>query len=171
VKTHHQRLALALLPQRIIHRMVPAATVIDIGTEEDRLELVFLADASSLSDRGLNVRSGHHRCPEKPSRIGPAQIMKPVVVGTADRSEQPVVKPGDRHDEQAAARIKNRKIQTLPVHGAENADPIIVASLCLGVVLVLETAGVVPALASDALGCVPDDLPLHHYPKPASDIG
>jgi hypothetical protein len=97
--------------------------------------------------------------------------MKPVVVSTADGPEQPAVKPGYRHDEKAAARIKNRNVQTLPVHGAENANPIVVASLCLGVVLVLETAGVVPTLASDALGCMPDDLPLQHYPKPASDIG
>jgi hypothetical protein len=97
--------------------------------------------------------------------------MKPVVVSTADRREQPAVKPGDRHDQQAAAGIKHRKIQTLAVHGAENADPVVVASLDLGVVLVLEIAGVVPALASDSFVRVPDDLPLHHHAKPASDIG
>jgi|SRR5215469_603146 len=97
--------------------------------------------------------------------------MKPVVVSTADRPEKPAVKPGYRHDEKAAARIKDRKIQPLPVHGSEYADPIVVASLCRGVMVVLETASVVPALASDAFGGMPDDLPVQHYPKPASHIG
>src|SRR5579875_2920542 len=97
--------------------------------------------------------------------------MTPVVVRAADRVEQHAVKAGDRHDEQAAARIKNREIQTLTVHSTEKADAIVVASLHFGVVLVLEIAGVVAPLASDTLVRMPDDLPFHHHAKPASDIG
>src|SRR5690242_20512894 len=97
--------------------------------------------------------------------------MKPVIVSTADRAEQPAVKSRYRYHEKTAAWIEHRNIQTLPVHRAEKGDPVVVARLCFSIVLVLETAGVVPALASDALVCVPDDLPLHHHPKPASDIG